>query len=167
MKTAVLYYSRTGKTKQVAQYVVDGMTSVEGIDAKSFDLKNVDMDFIRESRCIVIGTPTYMFDACTDIHQWIEEPFRKANLAGKLGGTFATARYIYGGSELAINGILTKMMCVGMLVYSGGFAHGDPIIHIGPVAIDPNIEESAEVFKIYGQRMAQKAKDLFGGNNEH
>ena len=54
-----------------------------------------------------------------------------------------------------------------MLVYSGGFAYGGPIINIGPVAIDPNIEESAGVFKIYGQRMAQKAKDLFGGNNEH
>ena len=167
MKTVVLYYSKSGKTKQVAQYIVDGMASIEGIEAKSFDLKNVDMDFIKESQCIVIGTPTYMFDSCTDIHQWMEEPFRKANLAGKLGGAFATARYIYGGSELAINGILTKMLCVGMLVYSGGFAHGNPIIHIGPVAIDPYIEESAEVCKIYGQRMAQKAKDLFGGKHEH
>lgn len=103
-----------------------------------------------------------MADSCTAVHQWLEEPFRKLRLAGKLGGAFATARYIYGGAELAINGILVKMMCVGMLVYSGGFSYGEPIIHMGPVAIDPHIEESADVCRIYGQRMAQKAKELFG-----
>jgi NAD(P)H dehydrogenase (quinone) len=161
MKTAVLYYSQTGKTKQTAQYIVDGMMSVEDIEAKSFSLENLDMSFIEESKCIVIGTPTYMFDSCTAVHQWMEEPFRKCNMAGKLGGAFATARYIYGGSELAINGILTKMMCAGMLVFSGGFSYGHPIIHIGPVAIDPHIEESADLFRIYGQRMAKKAIDIF------
>jgi NAD(P)H dehydrogenase (quinone) len=91
----------------------------------------------------------------------MEGPFRKTNLAGKLGGAFATARYVYGGSELAISGILAKMLCAGMLVYSGGFAYGSPIVHLGPVAIDPYIEESAEVCRIYGQRLAQKSMELF------
>jgi NAD(P)H dehydrogenase (quinone) len=161
MKAAVLYYSRTGKTKQVAQYIIDGMISVEGVEAKSFDIENIeniediDMAFLKESRCIIIGTPTHMADSCTAIHQWMEDPFIKINLlAEKLGGAFATAKCIYGGSELAINGILIKMLVAGMLVYSGR-------TFMGPVAIDPDIEQSAEVCKIYGQRMAQKALDIF------
>ena len=52
----------------MALYIVDGMASVEGIEAKSFDLENIDIDFVKESQCIVIGTPTYMFDSCTAIH---------------------------------------------------------------------------------------------------
>ena len=43
-----------------------------------------------------------------------------------------------------------------MLTYSGGGSFGKPVIHLGPVALHGHLEESKELFRLYGQRMATK-----------
>ena len=54
-----------------------------------------------------------------------------------------------------------------MLCYSGGGACGDPFIHLGPVGVHDNVEPHNamehyhDVFKIYGERFARKAAELF------
>ncbi len=48
-------------------------------------------------------------------------------------------------------------MVDGMMTYSSGQSKGMPVIHLGPVAISPNIDDFADLFKIYGQRMAEQA----------
>ena len=56
---------------------------------------------------------------------------------------------------------------LGMLVYSGGGSFGKPIIHLGPVGINDNVEKHnglenyREYFTVYGERFALKAKELF------
>ena len=50
----------------------------------------------------------------------------KLDLAGKLGGVFATEQYTHGGGKLVIQTILTNELCIGMLCYSGGAAMGKP-----------------------------------------
>ncbi|MCL1914428.1 MAG: flavodoxin domain-containing protein [Eubacteriaceae bacterium] len=162
VKASVLYYSKTGKTKQMANYIAQGMSSVEGIEARCIDIEDIDEEFVKESKCVVLGAPTYLADVCAAVHKWLEVDSGKYNLAGKLGGAFATAKFIYGGSELTITSILHRMLVRGMLAYSGGSSYGAPIIHLGPVAIDPQIEESEEVCKIYGARLAGKTLELFG-----
>lgn len=51
-----------------------------------------------------------------------------------------------------------------MLVYSGGSAVGEPYIHLGPVALRENFEESKELFNILGKRIAEKCVELFNTN---
>ena len=82
--------------------------------------------------------------------------------AGKVGGAFATADYLHGGGDLGIQTILNHMMVLGMLTYSGGGSFGKPVIHLGPVALHGHLEESKELFRLYGQRMATKTVSLFG-----
>lgn len=56
------------------------------------------------------------------------------------------------------------MLVKGMLVYSGGAAHGKPYIHLGPVALDAvgnHYEECKADFEIFGRRFAEKARELF------
>ena len=48
-----------------------------------------------------------------------------------------------------------------MLTYSGGGSFGKPVIHLGPVALHGHLEESKELFRLYGQRMATKTVSLF------
>ena len=87
-----------------------------------------------------------------------------AELAGKLGGVFATAHYAQGGADVAIMTLLPHMLVKGMLVYSGGAAHGKPYIHLGPVALDAvgnHYEECKADFEIFGRRFAEKARELF------
>lgn len=161
MKMSVLYYSKTGNTKKMAEVIVEGMMSVEGVEAKSFSIEEIDEAWVKESRCVVLGTPIYMASVCGAIKNWLDGSSKKYGLQGKIGGAFATADYLHGGGELGIQMILDHMLVFGMMTYSGGGSWGKPIIHLGPLALKDHLEESEETFQIYGQRMAAKTKELF------
>jgi NAD(P)H dehydrogenase (quinone) len=164
MKMTVLYYTRTDTTKEMAHVIAEGMQMVEGVEAKAFSIDAIDEDWVRESKCMVLGTPTYLASASGDIVNWLEGPGRTLGFAGKVGGAFATVNYLHGGGELAIRLILDHMMVYGMLTYSGGGSHGVPVIHLGPVAIKGKTDEVKETFLLYGQRMAQMTAKVFGQN---
>ena len=165
MKMTVLYYSKTGNTKRMAETIAEGMASGGGAELKNFSIHELDdaaRAFIGESRCVVLGTPIYLASLCAEVKTFLDGPAMKLGLAGKIGGAFATANYLHGGGELGIQSILSHMMVLGMLAYSGGGAFGPPPIHLGPVALGSDLDASAEVFRLYGQRMATKTKELFG-----
>ncbi|MDI3537772.1 MAG: hypothetical protein PWP16_1585 [Eubacteriaceae bacterium] len=161
MKASVLYYSKTGHTKQMAEEIVKGMEKVEGVKAKAFSIDAIDEEWAQESKCIILGSPIYMANVCTDIKAFLEKSSRKLNLPGKLGGAFATVDYVHGGGELGIRLMLDHMMVMGMLTYSGGGAKGKPVIHLGPVAVSDALESYNDTFQTYGQRMAEKAAEIF------
>lgn len=161
MKTTVLYYSKSGNTKKMAEIIAEGMSSVEGVSAKTFSIDEIDENWIKESKCIVLGTPIYMANMCGAVKMWLEKPNMNYEMSGKIGGAFATADYVHGGGELGIQTILDHLLVRGMLTYSGGGAYGKPVIHLGPVAIKDHLDESKETFEIYGKRMALKTKELF------
>lgn len=160
MKSSVLYYSKTGHTKKMAERIAEGMNSVEGVQAKAISIDEVDEPWVKESKCVVIGTPTYYTGYTAHVHAFLEQ-MGKYELAGKLGGAFASADFLYGGADLAVQAILTQMMFYGMMAYSGGMAHGMPPIHLGPVCLSGHPEEPENVVFLYGKRMAEKAVELF------
>lgn len=160
MKMTVLYHSKTGNTKQMAGIIAQGMMSAEGVEAKTFSIDQADEAWIKESSCVVLGTPTYYADVSGTIKVFLES-CKKYELPGKLGGAFATAEYVHGGGETAIQTILSHMLVLGMLTFSGGGSYGGPVIHLGPVAIDENLDAYRDTFYIYGQRMARKAVEIF------
>lgn len=161
MKMAVLYHSVSGNTKTMAEVIAEGMQSVAGVAAKAFSVDDVDEAWVKESKCVVVGTPIYLASVSGKVKSWLEGPCKKCELAGKIGGAFATADYVHGGGELGIRTILDHMMVLGMLTYSGGGALGKPVIHLGPVAIGGHLEESKDVFLLYGKRMAEKTLEVF------
>lgn len=161
MKTSILYYSKTGNTEKMAKVIADGMLSVEGVEVKCFAVDAIDEEWLKESTCLIVGSPTYMANMSAAVKQWLEGPCLQFGLGGKLGGAFATADYIDGGGDLGVQTILTHMLVGGMLVYTGGVMHGKPFMHMGPVAIAERLDEFTEHFTVYGQRMATKAKELF------
>ena len=138
MKMMVLYYSKTGNTRKMAEVIAQGMERVPGVQAKTCSIEEVDEAWAKESRCIVLGSPIYMASVCAAVKAWLEGPCKCCELAGKVGGAFATAKYLHGGG-----------------------AYGNPIIHLGPVALGGHLEESEETFLAYGERMARKTAELF------
>lgn len=131
-----------------------------GAEAKIFPITAVDEAYVKESSALIVGTPTYNGSLTARMKAWLEDAPAKLDVAGKLGGAFATAAFIHGGADLAIQCVLTHLMVDGMMVYSGGQAWGMPVIHLGPVAIGPDLEGFAELFRTYGQRMARQAASL-------
>lgn len=146
----------------MAGVIVEGMVSVDGVEAKAFPIDDVDKDWVAESKAVVIGTPTYMADLCGTMKEWLDGPLFTLGVAGKLGGAFATADYIHGGGDHAVNTILKAELVASMVVFSSGAMSGKPVIHMGPVGIAGKLDESKDTFKVYGERMANKTKELFG-----
>ena len=161
MKMSVIYYSKTGTTKEMAEVIVSGMEIVEGVEARSFSIDAIDEAWVKESKCVIVGTPIYMASVTAVLKEWLENGARELGLNDKIGGAFATAAYVHGGAELGIRTILDHMMCFGMITYSGGGAFGNPVIHLGPVALSEKLEESKPTFELYGKRMAQKTVEIF------
>lgn len=162
MKISVIYHSITGNTGKMAGRIVEGARSVEGIEAEAFAVDAIDGEFLDASHCVVLGTPVHFASMSTPVKAWFDTAPRKYKLAGKLAGAFATANYIHGGGEVAIQSVLSHLMVCGMMTYSGGGAFGVPVIHFGPVAIGSKLEEFGELFETYGRRMALQTLSLFG-----
>lgn len=160
MKAAVLYFSRSGHTKAMAQEIARGMESVGEIKAEIFDIDHIDAAFLAESKAVVFGTPTYYANTCWQVKKWFDES-KKYDLSGKLGAAFATADYVQGGADCAIETVLHHLLVKGMLVYSSGGSFGQPIIHLGAVALSNELEEKKPLFFTFGERIAKKAKELF------
>jgi NAD(P)H dehydrogenase (quinone) len=163
MKITVLYVSCSGNTEKTAGFVREGILQAGDIDVKLMNIiseESLDADFIKESAAVIIGTPTYAAAMSWQLKKWFDTS--KIKLAGKLGAAFATANYVYGGADIALADILQHMLVKGMVAYSSGTGCGNPIIHLGPVAITSDFDASKDLFVIFGKRVADKTLELFG-----
>ncbi len=156
MKAAIVYDSRTNTTEKAAGFIADGLKSVSNIEARCFNIDEVNFEYIHQSQLLIFGSPTYMASVTAKMKSWLESNAGKLKLAGKLGGAFATEQYIHGGAENAIQEMLVFMMVMGMMTYSGGSACGKPVIHLGPVGMSQDIESFKELFETYGRRMGEQ-----------
>lgn len=169
MKLAVICDSKTGNTEKAARWIAEGMNEIGGVEAVAFRIGDVDAAFVREAAGAVIGCPSYGALMTPDMRSWLMTDMGKLGLAGKLGGAFATEQYTHGCATLVVQSILTSEMVHGMLCFSGGTSYGRPVIHLGPVGVNSNIEghnamaHYREIFRIYGNRFASKAGELFCG----
>ena len=169
MKLAVIYDSVSGNTRQAAEWIAEGMRRIDGTDARTFRIDDVDEAFVAEISGAVIGCPSYVATMTPNMRAWLMKA-GKLGLAGKLGGAFATEQYTHGGGEMVIQSILTIELCFGMLCYSGGASKGKPCIHMGPIGVNGNVEAHngmehyREYFRIFGERFALKSSELFNAD---
>lgn len=161
MKLAILYHSESGNTKAAAAFVKEGMEQVEGVTAACISIKDATPEDLEGVCGIALGAPTYYAEMSWQMLQFLETT--KLPLADKLGCAFSTANMSQGGSELVLQNLNTVMLARGMVVYSGGTAHGKPFTHVGAnaFAVDGGIEDHAEVLRALGKKFAEKAAQLF------
>nr|WP_045576041.1 flavodoxin family protein [Desulfosporosinus sp. I2] len=159
-KIAVVYYSKTGNTKKVAELIAQGANLIETIEVKCMSIEEVDNEFLTEAKTVIFGSPTISGTFSWQIKQWLDT-MRTVKFGGKLGAVFATANYVGGGAEVAELAMIGELLVKGMLVYSSGVADGQPFIHYGPVCIQDGDEGQKERARIFGERIAKKTVELF------
>lgn len=166
MKITILYFSQTGNTEKMAGIIREGMLSTDkSIEVSLMNIvneENIDKDFLNDSVAVIFGTPTYVANTCWQIKRFFDTRF-DCKLEGKLAACFATAGCLWGGADIALQSILEMAMTHGMLAYSSGTEFGRPYIHLGPIALMNNLDENAELFSLFGQRIAKKTIELFQG----
>ena len=151
----VVYYSRSGNTRQMAQIVAQAMND-EGLKTQCTPVDQVNADDLPGYDAIVLGSPTYYGQMATPIKQLIDETVTKhGQLEGKVGGAFTSSANIGGGNETTIIGMIEGMLIAGMVVQ--GDPQGD---HYGPVAIGKPDDRASEQCARLGQRVARLANKL-------
>jgi flavorubredoxin len=87
-KTLVIFATRTGQTKNIAQRIVEGMTSgnleTDLVNVTDVENKGIDPGIYD---AIVIGSATYHGEMMRSIKTLLFS-LEKANLQGKVGGSF-------------------------------------------------------------------------------
>ena len=94
MKALIVFESRYGNTKRVAEVLVEGMQHVEGIETVQSEVKDVDLTTIPSYDAIVIGGPNHMGGPTRGIKKFIDK-LGTLPLEGKWFAVFDT----YGGGD--------------------------------------------------------------------
>lgn len=89
IKIIVIYESKYGNTKHVAEKIVEGMNEINGIEASSKELKEVDLKTFPDYDVIIIGSPNHMGEPTRGIKSFIDK-LGKLHLEGKMFAVFDT-----------------------------------------------------------------------------
>ena len=89
MKVAVLYESKYGNTKRVAEAIVEEMKRVGGMEVTPTALKGIDLDEIANYDLILLGGPTHFGGPTRGVGKLIDA-LGKLNMNGKSVAVFDT-----------------------------------------------------------------------------
>jgi len=152
-KALVIYFSRTGNTKKMAESIVEGIKN-EGMEVVIKEVKDVDADELLKYDAIAIGSPTYYGTMAAQIKELFDDSVKfHSKLEGKVGAAFASSANVGGGNETTILDILNAMLIHGMIIE--GDPQGD---HYGAVAIgSPDSRATKQCIRL-GSRVAKLVK---------
>ena len=154
-KAIVVYYSRSGNTKKMAEIIAKAMNESDlPTECKSVD--KVKPEDLLGFDAIVVGSPTYYGHMAGPLKQMFDELVSShGQLDGKVGAAFSSAANIGGGNETTIIGIIEAMLISGMVVQ--GDPQGD---HYGPVSIGKPDQRVERQCARRGQRIAELTRKL-------
>ncbi len=158
MQILILYYSKGGNTRKLAEAVARGVNGVPGVKAL---LKRTDAvtqeDFVA-SAGIIAGSPVYFGLMAAELKEVFDRFVGvRRKMENKVGAAFATSGDPSGGKETTMMAILQALLIYGMIVV------GDPLSATGHYGVscvgepDPSTRENGERL---GRRVAELALKL-------
>lgn len=158
MQVLVLYFSKTGRTKQLAEKIMEGVAQVEGVTAILRSTEEVTKEDFKQSEGIIAGSPVYFGTMAAELKLVIDKfvGVRK-KMEGKVAAAFATGHHHTGGKETTILSIIQAFMIYGMIIV------GDPLDtggHYGIGAHGDLTDSTWEDGVKFGKRVAMVTKKL-------
>ncbi|MCG8634501.1 MAG: NAD(P)H-dependent oxidoreductase [Desulfobacterales bacterium] len=158
MKILVLYFSKGGNTRKLAQAVAEGVDGTEGAQAVLKTCEEVTKEDFLGAGGIVAGSPVYFGGMAAELKQ-IFDGFvsTRRKMEGKVGAAFTTSGDATGGKETTMMGILQSFLIYGMVIT------GDPMAatgHYGVACVGAPDEKAIENGKLLGRRVADLALKL-------
>ena len=157
MQVLVLYYSKGGHTKKLAEEVAKGVESA-GVKAVLRSTGEVTKDDFLESSGVIAGSPVYFGVMAWELKKVFDDfvGVRK-QMENKVGAAFATGGHASGGKETTIFSILQCMLIYGMIVV------GDPMSasgHYGVACVGAPDEQAVDYAFKQGVRVAELCKKM-------
>ncbi|UCF57862.1 MAG: NAD(P)H:quinone oxidoreductase [Deltaproteobacteria bacterium] len=143
MKVLVLYYSMYGHIYRLAQAVVEGALSVDGVEgdlrrvpetlpeivlkkmgaldslARQADVPVCTVEELGEADAVIFGTPTRFGNMCGQMRQFLDatgQLWLKGALVGKVGSVFTSSNTQHGGQESTILSFHVTLLHQGMVI---------------------------------------------------
>jgi len=158
MQILVLYYSKGGNTKKLADRIAEGVESISGAKALLKSTQEVKKEDFVDSAGIIAGSPVYFGAMAYDLKRVFDEfvVIRK-KMENKVGAAFATSGDPSGGKETTIISIIQCLLIYGMIVV------GDPMDatgHYGVACVGAPDEKISENGRKLGRRVAELCRKL-------
>lgn len=134
----VLYYSRTGSVKQLAQYIARGVEHIEGIEARvrtvpavSTTCEAIDktipdtgapyatLDDLRECAGLALGSPTRFGNMAAPMKYFLDGTsslWLAGDLVDKPACVFSSSGSMHGGQETTLISMMLPLLHHGMLL---------------------------------------------------
>ena len=158
MKVLVLYYSKGGNTKKLAQAVLNGLDTVDGIQGVLRDTDAVTKEDFIEAQGVIAGSPVYFGSMAAPLKQVLDGfVSTRRKMEGKIGAAFTTSGDVTGGKETTMMGILQAFLIYGMVIT------GDPLAatgHYGTACVGAPDQKSIENAEKLGKRVGDLALKL-------
>ena len=154
-KGIVIYYSKSGNTKEMAGIIAKAMNDA-GLSTECKQVSEIKPQQLLGYDAIVVGSPTYYGHMAAPVKQMFDELVTwHGQFDGKVGGAFSSAANIGGGNETTIMGIIEAMLISGMVVQ--GDSKGD---HYGPVSIGKPDKRVEQQCQRRGRKIAELTQKL-------
>jgi NAD(P)H dehydrogenase (quinone) len=153
MQVLILYYSRGGNTRKLAEAVAEGVREVAGVQALLRDTTEVTKEDFAAAAGIIAGSPVYFGGMAAELKKIFDDfvGVRK-KMENKIGAAFATSGDPSGGKETTMISIIQCLLIYGMIVV------GDPLAatgHYGTACTGAPDEKTVDHARRLGRRVAE------------
>jgi len=155
MEILIVYHSKTGRTKALAEEIARGVGEVEDARCVLKTAAEVTNEDFVSAAGIIAGSPVYFGSMAAELKAVFDRVVAvRKKLGGKIGAAFATSDFHAGGKETTQLSILQALLICGMIVV------GDPLDasgHYGVSCTGPMDAKTADFARKLGRRVARLA----------
>jgi NAD(P)H dehydrogenase (quinone) len=158
MQILILYFSKGGNTKKLAEAITQGVESVEGVVAVLKNTEEVTKEDFINSQGIIAGSPVYFGVMAAELKKIFDKFVGvRRKMEDKIGAAFATSGDPSGGKETTMMSIFQALLIYGMVIV------GDPMSatgHYGVACVGAPDSKTKQNGMKLGQRVAELAKKV-------
>lgn len=160
MQILILYYSRSGNTKKLAEEIARGVEETGEVKALLKSAADVTKEDFLACEGIIAGSPVYFGTMAAELKAVFDKfvSVRK-KMENKVGAAFATSADASGGKETTIMSIIQTLLIYGMIIA------GDPMDatgHYGTSCVGTPDDKALANARKLGKRVAMLTKKLKG-----
>lgn len=158
MNVLVLYFSKGGNTRRLAEAIADGARSVDGTTVVLKNTDDVTKEDFLAADGLIAGSPVYFGSMAAPLKAVFDEfvGVRK-KMENKVGAAFATSGDPTGGKETTMLAILQAFLIYGMVIV------GDPLSatgHYGTACVGAPDAKAMDNGAKLGRRVAEIARRI-------
>jgi len=160
VKVLVVYYSRSGNTKTMAETIADA-AGKDGAEVRLKAVADASNDDLAWADGILVGSPVYFGLPAGEIVNFIDDSVSiRGQLEDTIGAAFVSSGHRAGGRETTILALLKALLVHGMVVCGDPIASGG---HFGAVATGAPDDQALQECRGLAKKVVMLARKLHKG----